>query len=91
MEIIRAIKAWAPTVEDRLQKAYLAPQPEGLRLFAVPRKPAGGSALVTTLADLSITLADAGFDLGVSVIPDGTPEEFQAYLDLDAAILFSWR
>jgi hypothetical protein len=91
MEVIRTITAWARTVEDQLQKAYLAPEPEGLRLFAIPRKAADTSSLVASLAHLSITLSDAGFDLGVSVVPDGTPEEFQAFFDPDSAFLFSWR
>lgn len=87
---LRAVKAWALEVEDKLLKAYLATEPEGLRLFAVARTIGEERALLESLSRLSITLSDAGFELGVSVIPDGTPDELRAYLDPDAALTLSW-
>jgi hypothetical protein len=47
MQIIRAVKAWALTVENRLLKAYLAPQLEGLRLFAIARPTSGRNSFTT--------------------------------------------
>lgn len=88
---LRAVKAWALKVEDKLLKAYLATEPEGLRLFAIARTIGDERALLESLSLFSITLSDAGFELGVSVIPDGTPDELRAYLDPDAALALSWR
>jgi hypothetical protein len=91
MRIIQAIKAWAMTVEDRLSKAYLASEPEGLRLFVISRNTTHDFELTKAGTLLSIMLSDAGLDLRVSQIPDGTPDELQAFLDPDAALLFTWR
>jgi hypothetical protein len=91
MRMIQAVRTWAVTVENRLQKMYLAAEPEGLRLFVIARTIADEPELLKAAASMAISLGDAGLDLGVSVIPDGTPDELRAFLDPDAALLLSWR
>jgi hypothetical protein len=91
MQIIQAVKAWAVTVEDRLLKAYLVAEEGGFRLYAVARSKEYDFELTKSLTNLSIELSDAGLDLGVSQVPDGTPEELQAFFDPAAALALSWR
>jgi hypothetical protein len=91
LQTVEAVKEWARSAEDHLLKAYLAPQPEGLRLFAIARSLNDCEPLRSSLADLSIALADADLDLNTMVLLDCTPDELRAFFEPDAALLLSWR
>ena len=92
LRVVDAVKAWAPTVENRLLKAYLTPRPEGgLRLIGIARRIADENSLHDALLQFSDELFEAGCEFGVNVYPDGTDDELQAFFDPNSSLLFSWR
>ena len=91
LRTVQAVKEWALTAEDRLLRAYLAPLPEGLRLFAIARARGDCDPLRKSLTDLSVALVDADLDLDVMVLLDGTPDELRAFFEPDAALFLSWQ
>jgi len=80
------VRAWL-WADDRVAKVYITSEEGVVYLRVVTRAVPYDFDLRRSLTDLILKLNRGGYDVLGSLIPDGTPDELAAYLDLDQALV----
>lgn len=84
--LLNAVQKWAAE-HERATKIYLLADGERFDLFVVPRSATYDFDLRRALSDLLLALADRGYTVLGSLVPDGSPDELRAYFDPDQALV----
>jgi len=78
---LEVVRDWAIANSTRIARVYFAVESDGYRLFVCPRSKGYDATLTDALSAFLIALADEGYNIQGSQIPDGTPEELAAFFD----------
>lgn len=88
--LLEEISGWVRKNQHRVAKLYLSSERNDVvRLCVIARSPEYDFELARKLADFVVTMAEKGFPLRGSQIPDGTPEELGAYFDVADSLVLS--
>ena len=89
-QLLREITGWARTNRDRVAKLYLSPERgDAVRVCVIARTPEYDFELARRLAEFIVVMAEKGFPLRGSQIPDGSPEELGAFFDIADSLVLS--
>lgn len=78
--LLSKISTWVKVQKGMLSEAYLVPEPDGLRLYAVGRQETYDFSLSRELSEFSVRLCTQGMDVNVTLLPAGSSEEIAAFI-----------
>lgn len=85
-ELLNAVREWV-AAHDQVARVYITTENGVVYLRVVSKSIPHESELRRSLSAFIIAQTDRGFDVLGSIIPDGTPDELQAFLDPSQAFV----
>jgi hypothetical protein len=84
-DTLQTVYRWVADHTVRVGRVFLVEEEGSFALFVTPAGSAYDRSLTSLLSEFAGAMTDAGMDLRVSQIPNGTEEELAAYFNTDGS------